>query len=172
MAIPFRVNWRASRAAVFSGIPASIFCSAIFYLPFFANRFFCKSFLLWVRHSDFFRISVFGLRICSLFASIGVIGGLLRIPAPNSQPLPSVHHLFAMFWFRIFLPVHFSAKVGGQRIVIKNSIYHIFITIWCEKSISSQKHHNFQNYTTHPCRSRRRQAAQIKQPPVSQEFMN
>ncbi|MEI7728567.1 MAG: hypothetical protein WCO56_03310 [Verrucomicrobiota bacterium] len=75
----------------------------------------------------------------------------------------------------IFMPVHFSAKVFGFRscaLVSKKSFSHNFVTICVKKSNSSQEHHNFQNCTTHPRRSRRRESAQTKQPTISQLLMN
>ncbi|MEI7733094.1 MAG: hypothetical protein WCO56_26215 [Verrucomicrobiota bacterium] len=117
----------------------------------------------------------------SEFASIGVMRDLLRIPTPPPQLLSSDYYFFAMFWLGIFLQklgsifgirISFGFRLSvfgllrfrGQGIVIKNSLYHIFITKCVKKSISSQKHHSFQNYPTIPRRSRRRESAPINQP--------
>ncbi len=56
--------------------------------------------------------------------------------------------------------------------VVENQIHHNFITICVKNSISSQKHHNFQNCTTYPWRSRRRESAQTIQPSTLQWLMN
>ncbi len=113
----------------------------------------------------------FSIRICSSFASIGVIRGL-----QSSALFHPVHPVFISLqkFFGLGLRTYrlLIRAIRSQRIVIKISFYHIFITKCVRNSISSQKHHNFQNYPANPRRSRRRESAQTNQLPIWQKLRN